>query len=86
MRKTAGDILKEARDQKELSLRDVAAACGVSISTLSRIENGEMGEFVNVAKFANVVGVDMNELGAAVVEGSSTYRMEYQRDGWRAFV
>jgi transcriptional regulator with XRE-family HTH domain len=35
-----GDAVRRRREQKSLSLRDVAQETGVSASTLSRIENG----------------------------------------------
>lgn len=64
-----GQLLHAARFAKRLTLRDVAAMTGVSISTLSRIERDGEGEFGNVALFVDAVGADPAAVIRAAVKG-----------------
>lgn len=38
--KSIAQTLREAREQRQLSLRDLADLCGVSAASISRLENG----------------------------------------------
>lgn len=59
-----GFRVKWARKQKGLTIRDVEAKSGVSCATLSRLENGAVGEtsFAGVLKVCEVVGISIEDL------------------------
>lgn len=56
--------LKRLRESKGLSLRDVAAKTGVSISLISRVENGHLGDtnFGAVKAICDALGITLNDL------------------------
>ena len=62
--KTLHATLKASRAKSELSLRQLAARCGISSALISRIENGRkaLPYFHQVARMALVLGVDLNKL------------------------
>ncbi len=66
-----GDALHMGRRRRRWSLRDVREVTGISISTLSRIEDGKEGCFYNVAVFAVAVGVDLNELAVLAMRDAT---------------
>jgi transcriptional regulator with XRE-family HTH domain len=72
-----GERLKETRQQKGKSLRDVFEATGVSVPTLSRIERGEANDNIETKTLASLakwmeVGLDTFFLGSASSAMTST--------------
>lgn len=58
-----GKKLKELREQRKLSLTDLARESGVQLATLSRIENNRMtGTIESHAKIAYVLGIELEDL------------------------
>ena len=57
-----GRLLREARGER--SMVDVAAACGVSVDTLRKIETGRAPTpaFFTVSALAEALGLSMDEL------------------------
>jgi predicted nucleotidyltransferase/DNA-binding XRE family transcriptional regulator len=56
----AATLVRSARERAELSARDLAARCGVSTSTVTRIERGELNP--TVAMLERLVEASGNEL------------------------
>jgi transcriptional regulator with XRE-family HTH domain len=67
---TLGERVRYARMMKALTLRDVRDQTGITIATLSRVENGlvESPHMVTIRKLADVLDVDAGWLltGATV--------------------
>ena len=62
IREEFGRFMQTARDQRGLSQKFVAQKIGITVTQLSRIENGKSGtERDTVIKWAQIVGVDENE-------------------------
>lgn len=58
-----GNIIKEIRKRKGISLSELAEKSGVQIASLSRIEHKKMkGTIDSHLKIANALGVDISEL------------------------
>lgn len=62
---TRGEMLLLARRRRMESLRDVQQATGISISTVSRIENDKDCEWSALACLALHLHVDLNALALA---------------------
>lgn len=58
-----GAELRKVRKEKELSLRDVEKATGISPSTLSRIERGHVPDFSVIERLAAFLGVSVQAGG-----------------------
>jgi transcriptional regulator with XRE-family HTH domain len=54
-----GEMLKERRRHKRLSLRDLADQTGVSFNTLSRVERGHVPDLRNLRRIADWLEVPM---------------------------
>lgn len=64
-RKQLGLFLKTCRNSRHRSLRDVAAASGISYPNLSRIENGTANVTVDtVIRYAHELGIDVVPLSS----------------------
>jgi ribosome-binding protein aMBF1 (putative translation factor) len=59
--KTFAQAICDKREVEKLSLRDLGATIGVSASTLSRLENGEMPDLLTYAKLCFWMNVAMNK-------------------------
>ena len=58
-----GDRIKELRQEKRLSLKELAEKSGVQIATLSRIEHLKMmGTIESHMKIAQALGIDISQL------------------------
>ena len=59
-----GERLRRVRTQRQLTLREVAKATGISVPSLSRIERGAAKEFKSGTLMSLVqwLGADVNEL------------------------
>ena len=58
------DIIKEAREKKGISQRELARQIGVGNNTIARLENGERKttNALTLKKMANVLNLDLREL------------------------
>jgi transcriptional regulator with XRE-family HTH domain len=58
------DIIKEAREKKGISQRELARQIGVGNNTIARLENGERKSTnaLTLKKMANVLNLDLREL------------------------
>jgi transcriptional regulator with XRE-family HTH domain len=54
---TLGPTLRAARRSKRLSLRDLADQTGVSLNTLSRVENGHVPDLKNFRRIVDWLGL-----------------------------
>ena len=54
--------LKEIREKKALSMRDLALKAGISPSTIVRIENGLPVRHITKRKIAKALGVEPNSI------------------------
>lgn len=61
---TLGEVIAKARAERYLSLRDLAAATGISNPALSQIETGRIADpgFTKVCKIASVLGIKLDDL------------------------
>jgi transcriptional regulator with XRE-family HTH domain len=58
-----GDRIREVRNARQLSLTDVAVKAGVSVATLSRIENNKQGLDLDLFMLlARILKTDPNEI------------------------
>jgi transcriptional regulator with XRE-family HTH domain len=66
--KTLGELIKAKRTRKGIKLADCAALCGISINTLSRIENGQVNSTLSaIFSVLNGLGIKLTteELSAS---------------------
>ena len=58
------DIIKEAREKKGISQRELARQIGVGNNTIARLENGERKSTnaLTLKKMANVLNLDLRKL------------------------
>ncbi|MEV5376541.1 MULTISPECIES: helix-turn-helix domain-containing protein [Streptomyces] len=65
-----GALLREARGER--SMVEIAAAAGLSVETLRKIETGRAPTpaFFTIAALASVLGLSMEELAAAAAAGA----------------
>jgi transcriptional regulator with XRE-family HTH domain len=69
-----GRRLRATREMRGLTLPAVAGSCGVEISELVRIENGELLGFRQIPEsalskaeaYAKVLGIELGDLGRAI--------------------
>lgn len=59
---TPGEYIKLIRRRKKLSLKNVETMSGVSIATISRIENDKQALFSNVCSVANTLEISIIKL------------------------
>lgn len=60
VRRKIGTQISEARERKGYSIRELAAKCGVSYVTISKIENGKFNVGLDViARIASVLGLEV---------------------------
>lgn len=72
-----GPLLSEARARKGWTLRDLSAATGVAVATLSKVENSKTGtSFDTVVRIAGALGMSLDDMlapgGAGVAGGRHT--------------
>src|SRR3954452_3802819 len=83
MPKTLGDVLRNAREQQGLSLRDVERRTGIRNAHLSQIENGAITkpEMAMLWELASLYGLDYTDLlrRAGHVQGKDTSGRQRQR-------
>jgi transcriptional regulator with XRE-family HTH domain len=67
-RRVVGQVLREAREQAALSLRDLERLCGMTTSQLSPVETGRWADpaFSTVMRMADGIGVSLAEIGGAM--------------------
>lgn len=59
-RKRIGDMIREAREERRMSIRDLAAAAGVSKNNVARVEGGKYNYTIDVlSAIAKVLGLDV---------------------------
>ena len=64
------------RKARKLTLKEVAQACGVSASTISKIENGSLSPtYANLLRLAKGLGVDIVD----IVNGENTHPVKTRR-------
>lgn len=64
-----GEWLRRTRKRRGLTLKQVADACGLAISTLSRVERGQMSPtYDKLLQLSSGLGVDMAELFSPEVQ------------------
>lgn len=57
-----GEVLKQARLEKKMLLKDVYLATGLSLGYISRIENGSsIPSYIALIKLCNTYALDINE-------------------------
>lgn len=63
-KKELADIIKEAREKKGISQRELARQIGVGNNTIARLENGERKSTnaLTLKKMANVLNLDLRKL------------------------
>lgn len=61
-----GDIVEKLREQSGLGQKELAAASGVSVATIGRVEAGREAEPDTIKKLAGGLGVRVSELYAAL--------------------
>jgi transcriptional regulator with XRE-family HTH domain len=66
-----GAELRRQREERDMSLRDVEDATGVSAATLSRVERGNTPEFGIVTKLAQWLDVSVRAAGEEPSAGQS---------------
>jgi HTH-type transcriptional regulator, competence development regulator len=83
MAKTLGEVLKQARENSGLSLRDVERRTGIRNAHLSQIENGTITrpEMAILWELASLYGLDYTDLlrMAGHVQGGDTSGRQRQR-------
>jgi transcriptional regulator with XRE-family HTH domain len=58
-----GDLIRRLRETRQWTLADASKRCGLSLSTISRIENNQLSlSFGNLVKLANGFNVDISDL------------------------
>ena len=58
-----GDLIRRLRETRRWTLADASKRCGLSLSTISRIENNQLSlSFGNLVKLANGFNVDIADL------------------------
>ena len=62
MNKKFGDLIHEVRKSKKLTLDKLVEISNVSITTLSNLEKGKKVNLNTVAKLANALELDFDEL------------------------
>lgn len=76
-----GELLKQARLNRKLSLRELSMASGIPKSTIARYEAGRDGSIKKLDALCRVLGLDYSELvemaeQAAYEEELNTYSMQ----------
>ncbi|PCI61590.1 MAG: transcriptional regulator [Gammaproteobacteria bacterium] len=74
--KTLGELIKAKRTGMGMKLADCAALCGISINTLSRIENGQVNSTLSaIFSVLNGLGIKLTskELSASETFSSTDY-------------
>lgn len=67
-----GDRIREVRNARQLSLTDVASKAGVSVATLSRIENSKQGLDLDLfMELARILKTDPNDMLDASQKGAA---------------
>jgi len=68
-----GEVLREARLQAKLSIRDVERTSGMPAGAISQIETGARVDpgFSSVTRLAKAIGVSLDDLAARVVGSGS---------------
>ena len=85
MKKSIGEILSELRGEKELLLREVAAAIEIDQALYSKIERGErFPTREQVIKLAKFFKTDKNELIVAWLSDKLVYEVEDEELGLKA--
>lgn len=71
-------MLREAREQAALSLRDLERLCGMTTSQLSPVETGRWADpaFSTVMRMADGIGVSLAEIGEARGAGKPEIRID----------
>ncbi len=80
---SVGPRLRVLRHQRELSLADLSAATGISVSTLSRLESGHRRPNLELLlPIARAHSVPLDELvGRALPDDPRVYAQPFTRDG-----
>lgn len=74
--------LRVIRQSKLMSQRDLAAASGVALSTINRLEHGQqLARYVTVRKLAEALKVDPHEILGATGQGTLRSQLGERRDG-----
>jgi len=77
-----GDRLRQLRQEQKISIRSLAAKCGISANTLSLIENDRTSPNLRTLKLlAEGLGIQINEF---FHEGKPEYVLIYQKQGQRS--
>lgn len=79
--KTFGETIRELRESKDISLREVAARIGVDPSFLSRVENGtKRPTREQVVALASVLNEDRNKLLVQYLGERVVYELKDEED------
>jgi transcriptional regulator with XRE-family HTH domain len=72
-KKRIGSVLRQARLQAGLSMRDLERRCGLASGEISQIETGRRKDpgFSVVLKVARGIGISLDELAARFEDGSA---------------
>lgn len=82
---TTGEIIREAREQKELLLRHVCAELNVDIAILSKIERNERKASKDqIIKLAEILDLDRNELLIQYLSDKILYEIKDEELGTEA--
>ena len=58
-----GERIRRLRLKRRLTLQQLAKACGLAISTISKVENGQMSPtYENIVRLAPGLGIDVGDL------------------------
>lgn len=62
-RLSIGMAMKSAREAAGMTLADISSRCGISISALSRSENGQRDiDFAEAVEFSRAVAIELDQL------------------------
>ena len=76
MNTTFGEIIKNAREQKNLKLKDIANDIGIDISTLAKIEkNQRYPSNALIKKISKLLGLDEEKLKLNSISDKVVYQI-----------
>lgn len=79
----SGELLALCREMKNLSLREVEAATGLSKSRIGQIENGAPGlSFKSAVKLCDLYGITLDRLAATIRSNDSKGGAITAARGW----